>query len=377
MKDTLERITLLKDLFLLKYELEKASSTIYSEKNSLKFANTCIENGEKYTQKNIDEKKIELGKYEEDLLFLDKKFKQKSYVRIYKNLITGLHNFHFSYYFYFWIFSLFLLALPVFIFLIYEPNISHWIILIISILLLVIPPFFIEFLRAYFEDRNKKMSKKNYIKERNKIANNINFLKNEIEELSIKNEQLIKEQNVLIKRQNIVLPILTDLYNELQRRALIIENTINKVASTNNFLFEKYLNLEAINTFIEYLSSGRCSDLGGPCGCYNLYEEEIRAGIIISNLKSINNNLFAISNKLSIIHNDLNEINYTLEDFKDCLKDFSSSIGSSAEKMISKIDLLNKNSEYIKACQTFLIEENIPYNKRILALIKARNNLKY
>ena len=37
----------------------------------------------------------------------------------------------------------------------------------------------------------------------------------------------------------------------------------------------------------EYLESGRCSELGGPDGAYNLFEQEIRMNLIITQLGSI------------------------------------------------------------------------------------------
>lgn len=45
----------------------------------------------------------------------------------------------------------------------------------------------------------------------------------------------------------------------------------------------QYRNLVAVSMFCEYLESGRCDTLEGAFGAYNLYENELRAGLIIGN----------------------------------------------------------------------------------------------
>ena len=55
-----------------------------------------------------------------------------------------------------------------------------------------------------------------------------------------------------------------------------------------NVIYDKYrYDLVAICTFAEYLRSGRCNSLQGHEGAYNIYENEIRMGIIISKLDEI------------------------------------------------------------------------------------------
>jgi hypothetical protein len=54
-----------------------------------------------------------------------------------------------------------------------------------------------------------------------------------------------------------------------------------------NIIFPKYRNFLAINQISEYIDSGRCSELEGPYGAYNLFENELRQNIIISRLDNI------------------------------------------------------------------------------------------
>lgn len=52
-------------------------------------------------------------------------------------------------------------------------------------------------------------------------------------------------------------------------------------------IFPKYRNLPALTMFYEYLTTGRCSELTGPNGAYNLYESELRQNTIISQMNVI------------------------------------------------------------------------------------------
>ena len=52
-------------------------------------------------------------------------------------------------------------------------------------------------------------------------------------------------------------------------------------------IYSKYRNLVAVSTIYEYLASGRCDQLEGPNGAYNLYEMELRQNIVIGQLSTI------------------------------------------------------------------------------------------
>lgn len=61
---------------------------------------------------------------------------------------------------------------------------------------------------------------------------------------------------------------------------------LNKLYA-QNIIFPKYRNLPAISQFYEYLECGRCQELGGYAGAYNLYEQELRMNVVISKLDDI------------------------------------------------------------------------------------------
>lgn len=105
-----------------------------------------------------------------------------------------------------------------------------------------------------------------------------------------------------------------------------LENALNALYD-QNIVYPKYRNMIAMTTINEYLMSGRCSELEGASGAYNLYEMELRQNIIInqlsnivSNLEQIRNNQFALYQELARAHatvdNILHEIKQVNENTK-------------------------------------------------------------
>lgn len=78
--------------------------------------------------------------------------------------------------------------------------------------------------------------------------------------------------------------------DQLQDQEIAISSQISQTSNMLSSLYSldvvypKYRNLVAIVTIHEYLQSGRCSELTGHEGAYNLYESESRQNRIISDL---------------------------------------------------------------------------------------------
>ncbi len=117
-------------------------------------------------------------------------------------------------------------------------------------------------------------------------------------------------------------PLLDHLEKELNELVIKpqkeIRTLLNKVYSAN-IIFPKYRNYAAVSQIYEYLLSGRCSELEGPYGAYNLYESELRQNIIIDNLVEINKQLATLNKTMNLIcsavqatHNLLGNISSTL-----------------------------------------------------------------
>ena len=78
---------------------------------------------------------------------------------------------------------------------------------------------------------------------------------------------------------------------------------------SKNVIYAKYRNLVTIATLFEYIDSGRCFELEGPNGAYNLYEGELRADIIISSLNNIIANLESIKNNQYTLYESIEKAN--------------------------------------------------------------------
>ena len=83
---------------------------------------------------------------------------------------------------------------------------------------------------------------------------------------------------------------------------------------SSNVIFPKYRNMVAITTINEYLMSGRCYELEGPNGAYNLYEMELRQNIVINQLSNIISNLEQIRNNQYTLYQELTKANETVND---------------------------------------------------------------
>ena len=90
-----------------------------------------------------------------------------------------------------------------------------------------------------------------------------------------------------------------------------LETALEELYS-ENVIFPKYRNLVAITTINEYLLSGRCEQLEGPDGAYNLYEMELRQNIVISKLSSIVNNLEQIKGNQFFLYQEIQKSNSTI-----------------------------------------------------------------
>ncbi len=80
-----------------------------------------------------------------------------------------------------------------------------------------------------------------------------------------------------------------------------------------DIVFGKYRNAVALSTFYEYLMSGRCSALEGATGAYNLYEEQVRADMIIGQLAQVIERLDKIQNTQYMIYSELQTVNKNLD----------------------------------------------------------------
>lgn len=97
---------------------------------------------------------------------------------------------------------------------------------------------------------------------------------------------------------------------------------------SSDVIYPKYRTLPALTSIYEYFMTGRCTELTGPHGAYNLYEDELRKDTVISQLNTVIENLEqirynqymlyqqvkAIQENTAVIASELNQIKgYTVQ----------------------------------------------------------------
>lgn len=76
-----------------------------------------------------------------------------------------------------------------------------------------------------------------------------------------------------------------------------------------NVVYPKYRNFIAVATFYEYFESGRCAELEGHEGAYNIYENELRLNAVLGKLDDIINHLEEIRSTQYTIYTAIKEGN--------------------------------------------------------------------
>lgn len=89
------------------------------------------------------------------------------------------------------------------------------------------------------------------------------------------------------------------------------QSALNQLYSLD-IIFPKYRNLIAISQFYEYYMSGRCTQLEGHEGAYNIFESELRQNVIIAQLNDVLANLEEIKRTQYMIYEAIQESNRIL-----------------------------------------------------------------
>ncbi len=116
-------------------------------------------------------------------------------------------------------------------------------------------------------------------------------------------------------------------------------------------IFPKYRSLVPISIMCEYFLTGRCTELTGPNGAYNLYEAELRQNLIINKLDQIVENLEAIRDSQYMLYSELRTLNKTASDISADIRDLcdtAKDIESSARLTANCAEITAKNTEALK-----------------------------
>jgi hypothetical protein len=139
-------------------------------------------------------------------------------------------------------------------------------------------------------------------------------------EIALKNDELRQLSTEKRKIINIRIQILNGELEEISSSYYKTKDILDDYYNMN-IIYPKYRNLIAVSSFNEYFSSGRCSELKGHEGAYNIYENELRLDKIndklddiLDNLESIKQNQYMLYSAIQNCSNMVQEIaNQTFE----------------------------------------------------------------
>ncbi len=114
-----------------------------------------------------------------------------------------------------------------------------------------------------------------------------------------------------------------DLINKRSQAKQYLERVYDE-----NILFPKYRNMVAVLTIHEYLLGGRCEQLKGYEGAYNLYENELRQNIIINSLEIIISSLEQIKQNQYMLYQAIKETQNQIESLSYEFSSISSTVSS-------------------------------------------------
>lgn len=143
--------------------------------------------------------------------------------------------------------------------------------------------------------------------------------------------------------------------NKLEKQIRESEEVLDKLYAMN-VLHPKYRNLTAASIILEYLETGRCSELTGHEGAYNLYESELRQNLIIA--------------KLDVVIQKLDELKATM--YRCCMA--VENVGKQVKGLEKELKTLNATAAKQLAVQTETLKLtalNATYSAAIAANTEA------
>ena len=146
--------------------------------------------------------------------------------------------------------------------------------------------------------------------QRQQINEQIDNLKEQKNQLGARHSE--QEKKLTSDLQSRLLSVAAPALAEAQPVLDTLENTLEKLYSLN-IIFPKYRSFACVATLLEYLQSGRCEELTGPDGAYNLYESELRSDLIITKLDNIERKLDQVIANQHTLYYAINQANKRLD----------------------------------------------------------------
>ena len=110
-------------------------------------------------------------------------------------------------------------------------------------------------------------------------------------------------------------------------------------------IHNKYRNQVALSTIYEYLDTGRCCELGGAAGAYNLFESECRSNLIISQLTQVIDTLEEIKKNQYMIYAELKQISKKLDQLNEKMDQAITELQSMRSEMNIHLQHISDNTD--------------------------------
>ena len=187
------------------------------------------------------------------------------------------------------------------------------------VLLLLIPAIAVMIIQVIKYYRNKAEHERNedeatirYEEEQARLEKE--SLESYNNDLNDYNNIIAQRENEKARLENVLLKSIED--ERTANKAVTAEagETLEKYYS-NQVLFPKYRGLVPVNTMLAYFQSGRAKELTGHGGAYNIYENDLKQGLIATQLEALmadpetlNEYQKAIPSKIGLIENQVAEL---------------------------------------------------------------------
>ena len=176
-----------------------------------------------------------------------------------------------------------------------------------------------------------------------------NMLSSREQQLNDLGDDMLEQEKKLkrdMQKRKIAEDNLADLEKSLEASKKVLKDLY-----ALDIVFPKYRNLIAMCTMYEYFASGRCTELKGPNGAYNLYEAELRQNLIIGKLENISEKLSEIKDSQYILYTTLQETNMIVAGVADDITKIADATNDIRDSMSISNEIAEatrKNTEALK-----------------------------
>lgn len=170
----------------------------------------------------------------------------------------------------------------------------------------------------------------------------------------------IKAEN---ERRENARAILTANYNAVQDKNARSKLYLRTLYDAN-IIYKKYRNFSEVSSLYEYIESGRCTELEGPNGAYNILELEIRLDRIVVQLDQVIARLDSIRDSQFQLYNAIQEANQRSEVLLQSVTQDVKQMSFSAQASAKHLSELEANSKVI-AYNTERTQKELEYYNRM------------